>query len=268
MSKPLIAANWKMNPSDFAEARSLVRGVVPAAAAHEAAVEVALFPPSLWLFPVGEELSGSDIGLGAQNCWSEPAGAFTGEVSASMLAGCCRWVLVGHSERRQLFNESDQQVAAKARAAVAEGLKAIICIGESEAEYIAGRTEQVVERSLRDSLGGLEPAVAASLAIAYEPIWAIGTGRNAEPSVVGRVMTLIRRRLGAIWENPAAAAEVRLLYGGSVKASNASFYVELADCDGCLVGGASLSAEGFSQLIANVANVGANDRSPDEVKSR
>ena len=252
--RPLLAANWKMNPLGAADAVELARAVMPAARAHSSVVDVALFPPFPWLLPVWDTLDGSGVELGAQDCFWERAGAFTGEVSADMLAGWCRWVIVGHSERRVHLGETDEQVARKAAAAVSAGLRVIVCVGEREDQFAAGQTEQVVVGQLTADLHLLAPADADRLVVAYEPVWAIGTGRNADPPLADATMGVVRRRLEELF-GPSVAAAVRVLYGGSVNAANVTSYVELTRCDGCLVGGASLKAGEFSRMIDAVAEV-------------
>jgi triosephosphate isomerase len=251
--RPLLAANWKMNPVTRADAVELARGVAPVAMEQADQVEVALFPPFCWLTPVAGVLEGSGIGLGAQDCHWERTGAFTGEVSAAMLAGWCRWVIVGHSERRALFCETDEQVARKAAAALEAGLHVIVCVGEREDELEAGRTEQVVGDQLAAALAGLTAGDAGRLVIAYEPVWAIGTGRSADPAQAGATMGLVRACLREAL-GPEGGS-VRVLYGGSVNAANVASYVELDECQGCLVGGASLKVDGFSTMIDAVAAV-------------
>jgi triosephosphate isomerase (TIM) len=256
MRKPLLAANWKMNPVTRADAVELARGVAPAAAESAERVEVAVFPPFCWLAPVATAIDGSGVGLGAQDCYWERSGAFTGEVSAAMLAGWCGWVLAGHSERRAHFGETDEMVAHRAAAAIAAGLRVIVCVGERADEFDAGQTEQVCERQLATALEPLSASDAGRLVIAYEPVWAIGTGRNADPAHAGATMEMVRRQVDAAF-GPEAAGQVRVLYGGSVNAANVASYVELESCDGCLVGGASLKAEEFSTMIGAVASVEA-----------
>jgi triosephosphate isomerase len=252
--RPLLAANWKMNPVTLDEAVTLARAVADTARAHSDGVEVAVFPPFPWLLSVRRALDGKGIGIGAQDCYWERSGAFTGEVSAAMLSGWCEWVIVGHSERRQHFCETDQIVNRKATAALSAGLKVILCVGEQAEEFDAGRTEEVVERQLKVGLEGLDSAaVSARLVVAYEPVWAIGTGRNAEPEHAGRTMGQAR----IVVAKTTGVNGVRVLYGGSVKADNVTSYVELAACDGCLVGGASLKAEEFSGMIEAVAEAGS-----------
>ena len=256
MRKPLLAANWKMNPIDRQAAVDLARGVSPAAAEHTARVDVAVFPPFCWLVPVAAALDGTVVALGAQDCYWERSGAFTGEVSAAMLAGWCHWVIVGHSERRGLFGETDEQVARKAAAALEAGLRVIVAIGEREDELDAGLTEQVCRLQLSAAMETLQAADAGRLAIAYEPVWAIGSGRNADPARAGATMDVVRRELDDAFGRE-AAAQIRVLYGGSVNAANVASYVELETCDGCLVGGASLKVEEFSTMIGAVASVEA-----------
>jgi triosephosphate isomerase (TIM) len=256
MRKPLLAANWKMNPIERQAAVDLALGVAPAAAEHASRVDVAVFPPFCWLVPVAAAIDGTVLGLGAQDCYWERSGAFTGEVSAAMLAGWCGWVIVGHSERRGLFDETDEQVALKAAAAMEVGLSVIVAIGEREDQLDAGLTEQVCRLQLSAAMQTLRAADAGRLVIAYEPVWAIGTGRNADPAHAGATMGVVRRELNDAFGRE-AASEIRVLYGGSVNGSNVASYVELDTCDGCLVGGASLKAEEFSTMIGAVASLEA-----------
>jgi triosephosphate isomerase (TIM) len=259
--RPLLAANWKMNPVKAAEAVSLAEAVRDVAAAHAAALDVALFPPFPWLVPVAGVLDGSPLGLGAQDCYWERAGAFTGEVSAAMLAGWCPWMLAGHSERRALFGETDEVVARKALAALENGLGVIVCVGEREDDYLAGRTADVVAGQVRACLGPLVHGALSRVVVAYEPVWAIGTGRNADPDYAGRAMGLIRLVVGEVCGEE-IGERMRVLYGGSVKADNVASYVGLADCDGCLVGGASLKADEFGRMIEVVADRKADPSHP------
>jgi len=256
MRKPLLAGNWKMNPVNRQGAVDLARAVTPAAAEHVARVEVAVFPPFCWLVPVASAIDGTAVGLGAQDCYWERTGAFTGEVSAAMLAGWCDWVIVGHSERRGLFGETDEQVARKATAALEAGLSVIVAVGERADEFDSGLTEQVCRLQLSAAMQPLQAADAGRLVIAYEPVWAIGTGRNADPAHAGATMAVVRQVLDVAFGREAAAA-IRVLYGGSVNAANVASYVELESCDGCLVGGASLKPDEFSTMIGAVASVEA-----------
>jgi triosephosphate isomerase len=217
-------------------------------AAAAPGVDVAVLPPFPWLVPVAGALAGSPVELGAQDSYWEASGAYTGAVSARMLSGWCRWVIAGHSERRALFGETDGDVGRKTSAALDAGLGVIVCVGEREDEHRDGRTHEVVDRQLSavlDAVGGPAPE---SMVIAYEPVWAIGTGLSADPAHAAAVLGFLRGRIAERWD-AAAAARARILYGGSVKAGNVGSYVELDDCDGCLVGGASLDAAEFSRMI-------------------
>ncbi len=246
----LVAGNWKMNrtASEGAvltlELRALVTGP---------ACEIALCPPFTALAAVGEALRGSPIHLGAQNLHPEPRGAFTGEVSGPMLAALgCRFVIVGHSERRHLMGEDDALVARKLRAAQACGLTAIVCVGESLAEREADRTAEVLVRQVRAAYDGLDAAAARSAVIAYEPVWAIGTGRVATPADAQEVCKAIRTQVADKYGEQVADG-LRVLYGGSVKSGNIAELVAQEDIDGALVGGASLDADEFAKLCALAA---------------
>jgi triosephosphate isomerase len=189
------------------------------------------------------------IALGAQNCYWEDHGAFTGEISVGMLAKLkCNYVIVGHSERRHVFGETDEMVNKKAKAVLGAGMIPIVCVGETLDERDAGRTEEVVGSQLRGSLAGLKNDQVASLVVAYEPVWAIGTGRNALPEDANQVVGFARNVVGEI-ANANAAASVRIQYGGSVKAGNISSFMEMPEIDGALVGGASLDAEEFALIV-------------------
>jgi len=252
--KALLAANWKMNPVDGGEAVDLVRGVLPAVQASMDSVEVALFPPFPWLLGVAEVTEGSGIKLGAQDCFWEQSGAYTGEVSPAMLRGWCQWVIVGHSERRIYLGETDDMVSRKAAAALANDLSVIVCVGEHEDEYDAGRGDEIVTAQVKASLANCSADDSSRLVVAYEPVWAIGTGKSADPEHAYKTMRLIRRVIGELI-GAGAARRVRVLYGGSVNAANVESYVELPLCDGCLVGGASLKAEEFAQIVKVTAEV-------------
>jgi triosephosphate isomerase len=246
--KALLAANWKMNPTDGGAALDLVRGVLPIASTNADAVEVALFPPFPWLLGVAEELDQSNVKLGAQDCFWEMSGAYTGEVSPAMLKGWCQWVLVGHSERRAYLGETDEMVAKKAAAALACDLNVILCVGELDEHYVAGTGDQVVSGQVKAGLASCSADDSSRLVIAYEPIWAIGTGKSADPEHAYKTMRLIRRTVGEVI-GAGAARKVRVLYGGSVNAANVESYVELPLCDGCLVGGASLKVDEFVEIV-------------------
>ena len=253
-TKALLAANWKMNPVDGGEAVDLVRSVLPVAAASTDSGEVALFPPFPWLLGVAEVLEGSNVKLGAQNCFWETSGAYTGEVSPAMLKGWCQWVIVGHSERRIYLGETDDMVARKAAAALASDLNVIVCVGELEDHYDAGKSDEIVSAQVRASLATTSADDSSRLVIAYEPVWAIGSGKNADPEHAYKTMRLIRKIVGELI-GAGAARKVRVLYGGSVTAANVESYVELPLCDGCLVGGASLKADEFAQIVKVTAGV-------------
>jgi triosephosphate isomerase len=247
MRKPLVAGNWKMHGSRADNAR-LLRGLLDLLG-PETRAEVMVCPPFVYLWETERLLKDTDVGLGAQTLCAEAQGAFTGEVSGAMLRDVgCRYVLVGHSERRQLFGEADALVARKFVAAQAHGLVPVLCVGETLEEREAGRTGEVVERQLAAVLAVSGIGAFAHAVVAYEPVWAIGTGRTASPEQAQEVHASIRARLAAL--DATLAASVRILYGGSVKASNARELFAMADIDGGLVGGASLKAEEFAQICA------------------
>jgi len=246
--KALLAANWKMNPTDGGAALELVNSILPVASAHVDPVEVALFPPYPWLLGVAEVLGESGVKLGAQDCFWEMSGAYTGEVSPKMLEGWCQWVLVGHSERRAYLDETDEMVAKKVAAALSCDLSVIMCVGELDEHYAAGTGSEVVTGQVKAGLANCSADDSARLVIAYEPVWAIGTGKSADPEHAYKTMRLIRRVVGEVI-GAGAARKVRVLYGGSVNAANVQSYVELPLCDGCLIGGASLKADEFSEIV-------------------
>ena len=239
MRRSLIAGNWKMNGLRR-DAIQRITALAERAEADDPGCHMAVCPPALLLHPLADALDGSAIALGGQDCHGEEAGAHTGDISAAMLADAgCRYVIVGHSERRADHGEDDRRVCAKAKAAHAAGLVAIICLGESEAMRDAGEALEVVERQLADSL----PAAATgdNTVIAYEPIWAIGTGRTPSLEQIAEVHGHLRGLL----EARAPGQGMRLLYGGSVKPSNAGEILAVANVDGALVGGASLAVDDF-----------------------
>jgi triosephosphate isomerase len=251
---PLVAGNWKMNPNTADEALDLVRGVLSVARGHANRVEVAIFPPFPWLMPVYEVLAESGVKLGAQDCFWEPSGAYTGEVSPAMLKGWCEWVIVGHSERRIYLGETDEMVAKKTAAALACELNVVMCVGELGEHYDAGTSDQVVEAQVRAGLANCSADDSARLVVAYEPVWAIGSGKSADPEHAYKTMRLIRNVVGLVI-GAGAAKKVRIVYGGSVNSKNVESYVELPLCDGCLVGGASLDAAEFAQIVKITAEV-------------
>jgi len=247
MRKPLVAGNWKMHGSR-AENADLVRSLLDLLP-EQCAAEVMVCPPFVYLLDTGRLLKDSSVGLGAQSLCAESQGAFTGEVSGAMLRDVgCRYVLVGHSERRQLFGENDALVARKFVAAQSQGLTPVLCVGETLEERESGRTTEVVARQLDAVLGVSGVAAFAAAVIAYEPVWAIGTGRNATPEQAQEVHAMIRGRIAVL--DARIAASVRILYGGSVKAANARELFAMPDIDGGLVGGASLKGAEFAQVCA------------------
>ena len=246
MRRCLVAGNWKMH-STPAETESFIVRFLPLVRSSSA--EVVLFPPFTSLDRAGRLLRGAGVGLGAQDVYFEPQGAFTGAVSPSMLAACgCRYVLVGHSERRHVFGDGDALVRRKLDAAIAGGLDPVLCVGETIAERRGGQTSLVLETQLDAGLRGHSPEAMARIVIAYEPVWAIGTGETATPEQAQEASAWIREWVGR--HHGRAAAAVRILYGGSVKPDNARSLLALADVDGALVGGASLDPEGFAALVA------------------
>ncbi|QDV32507.1 triose-phosphate isomerase [Tautonia plasticadhaerens] len=247
--RPLfIAGNWKMNPNTEADAVALAEAV-KAGVGQDHAVRVALCPPSVYLHRLDSALSNSPIGVGAQNMHPEPSGAYTGELSAAMLVDVgCTHVILGHSERRHGLGETDAFINRKLHAALKAGLIPILCIGETLEEREQGRTEAVVASQLDGSLDGLEAEPMAGVVLAYEPVWAIGTGRTATPEQAQEVHAFIRGRLAEKFSE-AIAARVVIQYGGSVKADNAADLLARPDIDGALVGGASLKAPGFLGII-------------------
>jgi triosephosphate isomerase len=246
--KALLAANWKMNPTEGGAALDLVNAILPVASANVDQVEVALFPPYPWLLGVAEVLGESGVKLGAQDCFWEMSGAYTGEVSPKMLEGWCQWVLVGHSERRAYLGETDEMVAKKVAAGLSCNLSVIMCVGELDEHYVSGTGSEVVTGQVKAGLASCSADDSARLVIAYEPVWAIGTGKSADPEHAYKTMRLIRRVVGEVI-GAGAARKVRVLYGGSVNAANVQSYVELPLCDGCLVGGASLKADEFNEIV-------------------
>jgi triosephosphate isomerase len=244
---PLLAGNWKMHGT-IGEAKTLATAVVNAVR-DVADREVLVAPPFPSLPAVAECLSGSRVLLAGQNLHWEDKGAFTGEVSGPMLtAAGCTHVIVGHSERRQLFGDTDEWVARKVAAALRNRLTPIVCVGESLQEREANETWAVIDRQMRAALYGLDSGAVAKLIVAYEPVWAIGTGKVATPEQAQEVHGSIRKLLGEL-AGPAVAAAVRILYGGSVKPDNVDALMRQPDLDGALVGGASLNAADFTRIV-------------------
>jgi triosephosphate isomerase len=252
MRRKMLAGNWKMNLTP-PEARQLIRALRAALDRDAAAIarerDVLVAPAFVAIPAVAQELAGSSIALGAQNMHFEDKGAFTGEVSAPMLRALgVTHVILGHSERRHIFGESDDLVNRKLRAAVAHRLVPILCVGETQAEHDAGRTTEVILRQAMGGLEGLSPKDAARAIVAYEPVWAIGTGRNATPEQASLAHGAIRHVLAERFGKESAEA-IRILYGGSVTADNADALIGSADIDGALVGGASLKADSFARIV-------------------
>jgi triosephosphate isomerase (TIM) len=253
--RPLIAGNWKMHKTHL-EGVQLTQKLAWGLTSEDTdAVEVVVCPPFTALRSVGTLINGDrlPIGLGAQDCHPEPQGPFTGEVSAPMLAKLgCTYVIVGHSERRQHFGETDELVNRKAKAVLGAGMQPIVCVGETLEQREAGQTAEVVQGQVRGSLAGLPGERVAGLVVAYEPVWAIGTGRAATADDAQETIALVR---GTVVElvGRSAADELRIQYGGSVKAGTAEELVAKPDIDGALVGGASLDADEFALIVKESA---------------
>jgi triosephosphate isomerase len=245
--KKFVAGNWKMY-TNAAAAKQLAAGVVQGVGKDER-VTVALCPPFPYLALVGEVLRGSPVALGAQNAYPEKEGAFTGEVSPWMLADVgCRYVILGHSERRHKLGETDEFISRKVHAALAAGLRVILCVGETLEERQADRTEAVLAAQLSGSLAGMDAAGLANVVLAYEPVWAIGTGVNATPQQAQDAHAFLRGRIAERF-GAAAAGNLLIQYGGSVKPDNAASLLHQPDVDGALVGGASLKADQFLAIV-------------------
>jgi triosephosphate isomerase len=245
---PLVAGNWKMNKT-VPESLALV-AEIGAGLPRLDAVEVALLPPFTSLWPVSTSgIADGGVVLGAQDLYWETSGAFTGEISPAMLSGWCRYGLIGHSERRRLFGETDENVNRKVHAALGSGLRPLVAVGETLEENEAGRTEEILGRQVPAGLAGLDEAQGLQVVMAYEPVWAIGTGKTATPDHAEQSCALIRR-LVAQALGTAVAESVRILYGGSVTPANAAALMSQPNIDGALVGGASLVAADFLAIIA------------------
>jgi len=256
MRTPLVIGNWKMNGT-VAEARLLATAVRDGLKRPKA-TEIAVCPPFTALAAVSEIVAGSPIGLGAQNCHAEPSGAHTGEIAPPMLVELgCRLVLLGHSERRKEMGESDEQINHKVTGALAHRLTPVLCVGETGEERRQGLTFTTVEGQLRAGLAGLDGASIARIVVAYEPVWAIGTGLNATPAQAAEVHGYIRGIVSEL-ASKEIAQSVRILYGGSVKADNADALMAEAEIDGALVGGASLNAPAFIAIVRKAARGAAS----------
>ena len=255
MRRKILAANWKMNMT-LSEADSFLESFL-IEVENENGVDIVLIPPFTALARVSEKLNEiQNVKVGAQNMHWEKSGAFTGEISASMLRELfIRYVVVGHSERRTLFGETDEIVNKKTKAALAATLIPIVCIGETLAERDGNRVEEVLEKQLTGSLAGLTPEQIADTVIAYEPVWAIGTGRTASPQQAEDAHAFIRTKI-AVLSDAATADKVRIQYGGSVKPGNTAELMSQPDIDGALVGGASLDPRGFAEIVKLTAELG------------
>jgi len=254
----LIAGNWKMN-TDLTDGVALAVSLAEAVEEHQAAlrdVQLAVCPPYVSLQAVGSALKGSRVALGAQNVHQESEGAYTGEISAGMLVSAgCTHVTIGHSERRQYMGETDDVVRAKIHQARVHDLTPVLCVGESKSERDAGDAKAVVRTQLNGGLSGIDIETAPDLVVAYEPVWAIGTGDTATPEQANEMHALIREELGGLVGNE-VAADVHILYGGSMKPHNAADLLGQSDVDGGLIGGASLDAESFTSIALHGADVG------------
>ncbi len=242
---PFIAGNWKLNLT-VSEGVALAKGLV---GALKPGVEVAVCPTFLALYPVAQAVAGSALGVGGQNCYWEEKGAFTGEASASFLKDAgAKYVILGHSERRQYFGETDATINKRLKAVLAQGLVPILCIGETLAERDGGLLQQVLKTQIEGSLAGFTAAQLETLVVAYEPVWAIGTGRTASSAQAQEAHAFVRSVLRGVVGD--LADRIRIQYGGSVKADNAKELLSQPDIDGALVGGASLKLADFSAIIA------------------
>ncbi|MDF1809059.1 MAG: triose-phosphate isomerase [Phycisphaerales bacterium] len=244
--KPFVGGNWKMN-TDSAAALSLIDGV--ASGLKNDAVDVAVFPPFVYLREMSDKTSGSDMLVGAQDCWFESNGAFTGEISIEMLKDCnVKTVLTGHSERRHVIGESDQLVNKKTKAAIAGGMIAVLCVGEKLDQREAGQTDAINESQIKAGLDGVSQSDMSSVVIAYEPVWAIGTGKTATPEDAQDAHAKIRALIATMYDQ-STADSTRIIYGGSMKPGNANELMAMPDIDGGLIGGASLVADDFLAII-------------------
>jgi len=246
MRKPIIAGNWKMNKTP-AEAVALVKGLIPLVA--DAKCDVVVCPPSVCLPAVAEAIRGTNVKLGAQNVHFAASGAYTGELSAEMLKAVgCEYVIVGHSERRQYFGETDKTVNLRATAAVKAGLTAIICVGELKDERVDGYTNAIVTYQVQMALKGLTAEELDHVVVAYEPVWAIGTGLTATDEQANETIGVVRRAIAAVYGDD-AAQKVRIQYGGSMNPGNVKGLMAQPEIDGGLIGGASLKAADFAEVV-------------------
>jgi triosephosphate isomerase len=250
MRIPFIAGNWKMNTTTT-EAEQLVLEMIEKLDRIEG-VEKVICPPFVSLVAINMMLQNSSLKMGAQNMHFETEGAYTGEISPLMISELCEFVILGHSERRWYFGETDEIVNKKVKAALANSLQPILCVGERLAENEAGKTEEVVNRQVTAALSGIEPVY--NLVIAYEPVWAIGTGKAASDEQAAATIQFIREVLVELW-NKSIAQDLRILYGGSVTGTNIAEFISHPEIDGALVGGASLKAEEFASIVEQTAEI-------------
>jgi len=251
MTRPFIAGNWKMN-TDGAGAVALASGLVDELKGVDS-VDVAVCPPFVYLSAVADALAGSQIKMGAQDVYFEDNGAFTGEISCRMLADvCCSYVIVGHSERRHVLGETDELINRKLTAALCSGLHPILCVGELLEQRETGRTNAIVADQVSKGLAGVDAGQMRAVTIAYEPVWAIGTGKTATPEQAQEVHAMIRRLLAELYDE-SVAGQTRIQYGGSAKPSNTAELMANPDVDGLLVGGASLKVADFATMVKTVA---------------
>lgn len=254
MRRLFVAGNWKMN-TNRRSAVELAAGLAAAVPAAGLSADVAVCPPFPYLEAVGAAIAGSGVTLGAQNCYFEKPGAFTGEVAADMLLDMgCHWVILGHSERRHILGETDELICQKVGAAVQQGLSAILCVGELKSERLEGKTEAVLDAQMNGSLRGIDAAAMQRIVIAYEPVWAIGTGLTATTEQAELAHAHLRRWLTSRYNSEVAEA-VRILYGGSVKAQNAAALMSQPNVDGALVGGASLKIDDFLPIVREAEQI-------------
>ncbi len=247
MRKPILAGNWKMNKTP-AEAVEFVRALRPLITRYEN-VEVVVCVPFVALPAVADALRGVKVGVGAQNMhWAE-SGAYTGEVSAAMLKGLADYVIIGHSERREYFNETDEGVNKKIKTALSHGLTPIVCVGENLGQNERGETDTFVSGQIRAAFDGITPEDVQKVVVAYEPIWAIGTGKTATSAVANRICGIVVRGTLAELYGEAVAQNIRIQYGGSANEKNIGELMSMPDIDGALIGGASLKLDGFSDMV-------------------
>ena len=261
MRRIFVAGNWKMNKT-IAEAKALVKGLLPEVEKYDN-VDAAVCPSYLAVPAVAELCASTPLKVGAQNVYWEESGAYTGEVSPEMVSEICDYVIVGHSERRKYFGETDETVNRRLKAALEVGLKVIVCVGETLEENEGGKTEAVVTRQIKKGLADISAEQAAEITIAYEPVWAIGTGKAATPEDANHVHKDVIRPLLKELFGEDRAESMRIQYGGSIKPDNAADLFSMSDIDGGLVGGASLKADSFLKILEAAAMVGIVQ---DEVK--